>query len=107
MRGTSLSRRSFILMICMLIILVAFSTLIGYVFYSDALVFRYTPEELPIVKRQFFVILITAEAMVAIVLAVIASLYIDCLVTKPIKLLTAVFNKLSENPAENDSLEHP
>lgn len=106
MRGTSISRRVLILTACILIILVAFSAFIGYVFYSDALVFKYEPEELEYAKRSFFVILVTAEVMVAIVLAVIASLYIDCLVTKPLKSLTTIVDILGTEETEDDSLKN-
>ena len=104
MRGTSLSRRVLILTLCILIVLVAFSTFIGYVFSSDALVFKYQPEELPFAKKSFFVILITAEAMVALILAVIAALYIDYLVTKPIRSLTTVVDILSTEDADDTAL---
>ncbi len=105
MRGTSLSRRVLILTVCILLFLVAFSAFIGYIFYSDALVFRYEPEELDYAKRSFFMILVTAEVMVAIVLAVIATLYIDSLVTKPLKSLTTVIDILSTEEEDNDSLK--
>ena len=104
MRGTSLSRRVLILTLCILIVLVAFSTFIGYVFYSDALVFKYQPDELAYAKKSFFVILITAEAMVALILAVIASLYIDYLVTKPIKSLTTVVDIMSAEGSDGSAL---
>ncbi|MCR4585073.1 MAG: diguanylate cyclase [Lachnospiraceae bacterium] len=105
MRGTSLSRRVLILTLCILIVLVAFSTFIAYVFYSDALLFKYTPDELAYAKKSFFVILITAEAMVALVLAVIAALYIDYLITKPIRSITAVVDILSTENSDNDGLQ--
>ena len=105
MRGTSISRKALILTVFILIILVAFSAFIGYVFYSDALVFRYRPSELPYAKRTFFVIMITSEVMVAIVLAVIAALYIDQVVTKPLKSLTTIVDIMSTEDGEEGSLE--
>ena len=105
MRGTSISRRVLILTVCILFVLVAFSTFIAYVFYSDALVFKYEPGELDYARKSFFVILITAEVMVAIVLAVIASLYIDYLITKPVRSLTTVIDILSTEEDDKGSLQ--
>jgi len=74
---------------CTLAILVMFSTIVSYIFYSGAIQLGSEAD-----KTQFFIIFSCAEVLVAIVLVLLGAVYVDFCIVAPLRNMTAAVQSL-------------
>ena len=99
-KRTSIRRKTLFLMVIALSVLVIFSAIISYIFYSNATLTGGSGD--PETDRKvFFIIVIGTEVLVAILLALVGTVFMDMFVTKPIKRLTRAIESIEYGKAED------
>ncbi len=97
MKHISLRQKTVWILGTSLAILVLFSTIISYIFYSGAIRLGTDAD-----KTQFFVIFSCAEFLVAIVLVALGAVYIDLCIVAPLKNMTEAVKSLRYEDTGNE-----
>ncbi|OQA18644.1 MAG: GGDEF domain protein [Firmicutes bacterium ADurb.Bin354] len=91
----SIKSRAMVAVSLALIVLVAFSTLISYIFYSDALDSYIKDASRDEARFQFFIIFTCSMILIAVVLIFITSALMDVCVVKPVTDMTRAISEIS------------
>ncbi|MBR5419519.1 MAG: diguanylate cyclase [Lachnospiraceae bacterium] len=99
-KRSSLRKKTITTMTVCITVLVIFSIVVSYLFYSNAITLGVTSDP-EADRRSFFLIFTCAEILVAILLISVASVFFDMYVVKPVKRLTEAISSIEYDRAGN------
>ncbi|MCR4641254.1 MAG: diguanylate cyclase [Lachnospiraceae bacterium] len=99
-KKTSLRGKTILLLTVSLAVLVVISTVISYLFYSNAIVSPANPGQDEELRKCFFIIFTCADVIAAILLVVVGTVFMDMYIIKPVKRLTNAIKSIEYGKAE-------
>ncbi len=99
-KSRSIHSKTRCLMIIAFSIMVVFSVVISYIFYSNPTLQGGSGDP-QLDRKIFFMVFIGAEVIAAVLLAFVGTVFIDAFITKPIKRLTKAIESIEYGKAED------